>query len=448
MSSPDPSAAAQPPSVFDDVIAWAEQFRPGDPVDQKVRLLLLDSIGCIAAGLQNDTVRQAAERLALAYPGTVHLPGSAIGLAPGGAAQLAAMALCWDEACEGLARAHGRPGVAVVPACLGLGARTGLPDGSLGSLLRAIVVGYEVGGRAGQLWRIRPGMHVDGSWHSLGAAVSAARLLGADHGAQAHAAQIAACQVPFSLYRPITVGSLARNTYPAHAAALGVLAGSAAAAGIAAPEDALAEGRRLALGHEPPGERDAAGHWMILEGYLKPFAAVRHVHYGAAAAIAMRERLGGNTRSIRGITLTIYEEAIRYCANRNPQAPIQAQFSLSYGLAAALVLGDLGPAAYGPAMHDPEIRRLERLVRIEPCRDRTARGVRGATLHVETDVCVATESADSVAGDPDRPLSRDETVAKFERYAGAPLGPDRARALCAAILTADWSTPFPPMLDA
>ena len=83
----------------------------------------------------------------------------------------------------------------------------------------------------------------------------------------------------------------------------------------------------------PPDE------WLIIEAYLKPFAAVRHVHYGAAAALALSENVFGRLGEIVRIELATYAEALTYCGNRAPATAIQAQFSLSYGVACVLATG-------------------------------------------------------------------------------------------------------------
>jgi 2-methylcitrate dehydratase PrpD len=374
-------------------------------VESKARLLLLDSLGCIVAGLRSPKVAALGRALAVAFPGRLALPGMAVPLGPAGLAALAATAMCTDEACEGLAEAHGRPGLAVVPVVLALGAGQPMAD-----LLDALVAGYESGARAGIAWRIRPGMHVDGSWHALGAAVAAARLLGLDAARAAAAAHHAACQVPFSLYLPIARGMDGRNLYPAHAALLGVLCAAGEAAGFAAPTDALAEARRLALGLDPPAV--VPDRALILDAYIKPFAAVRHVHYAAAAALAVRDRLRGDITAIR---LGTYAEAIRYCGNRRPATTIAAQFSLSFGTAAALLLGDLGPEAYR-RLGAADLARLEALV--EVVEDGSVLG-RGAVLSVVAGGVEHTARVDSVAGDPAQPMREAEVVAKFLRYAGA-----------------------------
>lgn len=412
---------------FDEVIAWAWDGPPaGTPADAQARRLLLDSLGCALAGLRHPRVAAFGTALAVPFPGPLHLPGIAAGLAPGGAAALLAAAMPWDEANDGLARAHGRPGLPVAPLAL-----VALDGGAtLGEALAAYALGYEVAARAGEIWRIRPGMHVDGSWHTLGAAAAAARLMGLDPAGAAGAVRLVACQIPFSLYAPIAAGLDGRNSYPAHAVLLGLTAASAAAAGMDAPAEGFAEARRIALGAEGPAQCAPAGTWLLDEGYVKPFAGVRHAHYGAAAALALRPALDGRQQRITAIRLETYAEAIAYAGNRAPASAIKAQFSLSWGIAAALAQGDLGPAAYSDAaLADPLLRRLEALVELAEDPAMTAAGRRAARVVVEVDGARLSEAVDGVVGDPDRPMDDAAVRAKFLRLAGEDAAPVAAALL-------------------
>jgi len=330
---------------FDDVIAFAWDG-PSGAVAQSARLLLLDSLGCMIAGLGHATPPRFAEALALTMPGAVHLPGCAAGVSEAGAAAVLAAAMCWDEANEGLARAHGRPALAVAPLCI---AALAAGRVSLRAAHHAFVLGYEVAARTGEIWHIRPGMHVDGSWHAMGAAAAAARLADGDAAEVARAMRLKACQIPFALYAPIAAGMDGRNSYPAHAVLLGAMAAAAARSDMDAPADGLAEARRLALLHEAPALRAASGEWLIAEAYIKPFAGVRHAHYAAAAALALRAAIAGRLGDVLALRLETYAEALRYAVNRAPIRAIQAQFSLSWAVAAALTQGDLGPSAYTDA---------------------------------------------------------------------------------------------------
>lgn len=394
---------------FGDVIAWAWDGPPeGGAADARARLMLLDSLGCMLAGLRHQRVRAFAAAMQAWMPGRIGVGDAS--LSPAGVASVLAVAMCWDEANEGLARAHGRPGLSVAPLVV---AQAGAAP--LGALRAALALGYEVGARAGEVWRIRPGMHVDGSWHALGAAAAAARLGGGDAEAAARAVRIAACQVPFSLYAPIAAGMDGRNSYAAHAAQLGAMAGAAALAGMDAPEGGFAEARRIALLREDAAAREPAGHWLIAESYQKPYAGVRHAHYAAAAALALRNRV--RPEAIETIEVATYAEALRYAGNRAPAAAITAQFSLSWAVAAALLQGDLGPAAYtDAALADPLLRRLEERVLLRE--DAALGDRRAATVLLRAGAEDHSAACASVPGDPDRPMTRAEIVEKFRRYAG------------------------------
>lgn len=413
-----------------DAATWLARIDALPPdVDAKARLLLLDTLGCLLAGLRHSETRKFGEALRISLSGDNAWPASDIKLAPAGLAALGAAAACWDEACEGHASAHGRPGLPVVPALLALAATR---DVTLAELLLALVTGYEIGTRAGEAWRIPPGWHVDGGWHSLGVAAAVARLIAGPASIQP-AIEAAACQIPASLYLPIAVGSVVRNTYPAHAVLLGMMAASAAQAGFGMPHGALEEARRRVLDASEPASPTPAGKWTIRDGYLKPFAAVRHSHYGIEAALRLRKHPEFALDAVTGVTLRTYAEAVQYCGNRAPRTAIQAQFSLSYAVAAALVFGELGPEAYDDVGH-PAITRLEQCAVIETD---TARVRRGATLIIDVGGRELSETVDDVAGDPAHPMTRDDTVAKFLRYSEPAIGLRRAEELTALVLDGD-----------
>jgi 2-methylcitrate dehydratase PrpD len=424
---------------FDDVIAFAWDG-PAGTVAQSARLLLLDSLGCMIAGLGHATPRRFADALAITMPGAVHLLGCAAGLSEAGAAAVLAAAMCWDEANEGLAQAHGRPALAVAPLCI-----AALAAGRVASHAAhaAFALGYEIAARAGEIWRIRPGMHVDGSWHSLGAAAAAARLAGGDAAEVARAVRLAACQIPFALYAPIAAGMDGRNSYPAQAVLLGAMAAAAARAGMDAPVSGFAEARRIALLHEAPAVRTPAGEWLIAEAYIKPFAGVRHAHYAAAAALELRAATAGRLSDVTALRLETYAEALRYAANRAPARAIQAQFSLSWAVAAALMQGDLGPSAYtDAALADPALRRLEALVEVSEDTALTNAEQRGARLIVTlADGETHHASIGAMAGDPGRALNAEAVLTKCQRFAGPVIGEAEMARLAALILAEDGAVP-------
>ncbi|MBL8644706.1 MAG: MmgE/PrpD family protein [Rhodospirillaceae bacterium] len=419
---------------FQETVAWLHGVRlAGEPaVAAKARLLLLDTIACAVVGMAEPELKALTAELAATSPGRAQWP-AADALSPGSATFVASMAACWHEACEGLARAHGRPGLHAIPVAVSLGLARGA---TLGAVLEAIVHGYEIGGRAGQAMRIRSGLHVDGTWGVFAAVAAAARLMNLTPEKTLHALAIAACQMPTSLYAPIAAGRTARNTYVGHAGLLALHVTAAARAGVTAPEDAFVQAAHV-LGGTPPATSwpwAKAGEFLILQSYLKPFAAVRHVHYAAACALQRFAARGGDTAAIAALELHTYQEAMTYCGNRAASTAIQAQFSLTHGTAFAIRHGTLGPEAYAASVFtDPEHARLERLItlHVDP-----AIAHRGARLVVKTKDGHETYETATVPGDPENPLSTEAATAKALAYMTPVIGTSRANAIVAHVLHA------------
>ena len=221
-----------------DVLVWLFESDPvGDQaVETRARQLFLDTLGCMIAGMAKPSPRKLGVVLRRFEPGSVALTGVSGLFSVGAGAYLVGLAACWDEACEGLPRAHGRPGLHSFAAALPLALQR---NATLGETLTALVAGYEVAGRLGAVLRIKPGMHVDGTWGTFGAVTAAARLMGLSPEITMQALQGAACQLPWSLYLPIQQGADIRNAYVGEAARRGIMQVLAAAADIGAPVGAF-----------------------------------------------------------------------------------------------------------------------------------------------------------------------------------------------------------------
>ena len=405
---------------INEILDWLSTTQSPENVRARARLLILDCLGCMVAGSRAPELKQLASIQAKLDPGPIVLPGTEEAVSMSAAAFRFAVATCRDEACEGLATAHGRPGVSAVAAIWSLGCQLG---STVDQMTDALITGYEVGGRLGEVMRIKKGMHVDGTFTCLGAAAAASKLLQLQPIEINAAIQIAAMQMPSTLYLPIKEGANSRNTYLAHAASLGLQCAFAVKAGMSAPRDALSEAYQITLGYEQqmPSLRPI-NHWLILDGYFKPWASVRHVHYGAAAALELRKSLPENLELV-AIQLSIYEEAVVYCANRDPRTTIQAQFSLTWGIAAMLVLGDLGPEAFSAeALSNQKIRQIESIISVKSDQALGKDGIRSAILDITTENKTYKAFVDRVIGDPDAPMSSNEVITKFLRYSIPSLG--------------------------
>lgn len=393
--------------------AWQAALALPDAVQTRAQRLWTDTVSCAWSGLQDPTCRNWLALQSHSEPGTVPVPGSSARLTAPAAAAALAMGACWDEACEGSALAHGRPGVPIVAA---LWSQLGLAKPSWQALWRATAVGYEVGARLGGRLRIRPGHHVDGMWSAFGAAAAVCHLHGLDSQSALGALEVCAVQLPYSLYQPVAQGANVRNMYLGHSTWLALQSVQAVRAGLTAPSGAIDTFARLALDSGDAATIEPPGRWWLLDSYWKPFAGVRHVHYGAQAAIDLRAQLP-SLSTITALRADVYPEALVYCGNRDPQTVIGAQFSLSFGIAAALVFGDLSPAQYRPGpFHDPQLRRLEQLLEIRPDPQAFPGTRRGARLQALVDGRWLQATCDEVLGDPGCEPDATALADKFARY--------------------------------
>ena len=171
---------------------------------------------------------------------------------------------------------------------------------------------------------------------------------------------------------------------------------------------------------------------------------MRHVHYGALAAHALRDVIDLDT--VDSVVLQIYEEATIYCGNRAPQTPLQAQFSLSFGLAAMLRWGRLDPWIYRePQFQDPALRALEAKVQVQVDAPWTQQGLRGARLLIACqDGSRHEHEVTAVPGDAQMPFTEEALMDKFLSYCEGSLPAAQAADWAAQLLHAPLEAhPFP-----
>ena len=121
-----------------------------------------------------------------------------------------------------------------------------------------------------------------------------------------------------------------------------------------------------------------------------------------------------------------------YCANRDPHTTIQAQFSLTWGVAAMLVLGDLAPEAFSAeALSNQKIRDIESIISVKSDPALGKDGIRSAILNLTIENKTYQAFVDRVIGDPGLPMTSNQVIAKFLRYSIPSLGEKAAH---------DWVT--------
>lgn len=434
-------------ALFD---ALALRFDAGDAaatdLQRCLRLVLVDTMAVAMAGLGQPALRALQEQQQRLAPGPVELPGLGGSLSAGAATQVLAAAACWDELVEGYAPAHGRPALHVVPVCVALGEALQRP---LGAVLMALLQGYELGARFGEAYRVPAGEHVDGTWGTVGATMAASVLLQLPPPQRAGALTAALAQMTRSLFRPVGEGATSRLLHPGLAAARGIDLALAAGAGFSGPDGLDQDAVLNALWRHPPdlGIR----HGTAIEAsYMKLWPGARHLHYASAAALRWRlrrnslpERAAWSAQQPGLIRLRTYSEACTYCDHPRPSNRIQAQFSLQFAVAATLLWGELQPASFQEErLSDLQLMNLLEHIHVEAVDDHPGRWAE--LIVCEAGGPVESELVLGLPGDPNRPISEPERLAKARSLMEPLIGPARAGGLMQHWLEASLQEPLLP----
>ncbi len=266
------------------------------------------------------------------------------------------------------------PGAVVVPAALAMAEKLGA-DGR--RLLTAIAAGYEIMIRTSlamnpSATRLR-GWHLTGVCGPLGAAAACASLLGLDAAQSGWALGLAGTQGA-GTWAFNADGTMSKRFHAGKAAHSGVLAAELAASGFTGPTQIyeFADGgilKAFSDAADPaPLTRDLGHTWHTEETCIKPYACCASAHAYIDAALALRARLGAPWDARRRVKAGLSNVVNVQCGfDYAPGTALNAQMSVRYAIAAALIDGQVLPPQYTEArMHDPAIVALASRVACEP----------------------------------------------------------------------------------
>jgi 2-methylcitrate dehydratase PrpD len=304
--------------------------------------------------------------------------------------------------------------------------------------LRSVIAGYELSTRIGVV--VQPThynfWHTTGTVGTFGAAAAGATVLRLDANRCAHAIATAGT-LAAGLQQAFRSNSMSKPLHSGHAAETGLLAALAAERGVTGAIDILegARGFGAAMSNNPDFARalDDVSSFNIRNMTFKNHSACGHTF---AAIDAMRELRGRGTLTagdIERIDIATYSKAIEVAGKLDPQSAFEAQFSLPYCVAVALVTGSVRMDAFtDERLHDATVRSVMTRMHLsaDPGADAVYPRQRAAT------VTVTTRSGDTRSvhaptrkGDPDNPLSDEELSDKFVELVAPVTGAVAAREL-------------------
>lgn len=391
------------------------------------RRCLLDLIGVAAAGsgtpLSIAIRKHAVEQLAAGSSPVNMLfdsrPVSAMGAALAGGMTIDSM-----DAHDGHKLTKGHVGCGVLPGLLAFTQAEGRYDERM--FLTALVIGYELGTRAGiALHATVDDYHTSGAWVSIAVAALGARTLKLSPHQTRDAMGIAEYHGPRSqMMRVIDTPTMLKDG-SGWGAMAGVSAAYLAADGFTGAPAITVEDEQVSALWSDLGER-----WRIHEQYFKPYPVCRWAQPPVEAALALCRAHSIASIDIDHIEVATFHEARRLCTPL-PENTEQAQYSLPFATAAAVVHGDLGPEQVSEqALLHPEIRRLSAsMVIVEEDqfnREFPARRLARVTLLTKDGQRYQSDVTEA-RGDPEAPLENAEIVRKFHHLADPLLGVERAR---------------------
>ena len=311
------------------------------------------------------------------------------------------------------------------------------------ALVTAAVAGYEAITRLGMA---APGAFHARGWHAtavcgtFAAALAAGRLERLDAGRLTAALGIAG-SFASGVIEHLEDGSWVKRVHPGWAAHCGIVAAGLARGGFTGPATIL-EGRfgfyRTFLGSEP--ERapfDTLGkEWETLRVGFKPYPCCHYNHAYLDCALALRREHAIEPDSIERIECRVPAgEVPIVCEPREaklrPRTPYDAQFSLAYSVAAALVDGRVSLDTYTKDRIRDE-RVLGLASRVEHTVDPASRFPDGfpgwVRVRLRDGRLVEAREPDGRGGAA-RPLEPAAIVAKFRDNAGRALPAARVEAI-------------------
>lgn len=421
--------------------AWARFAKEASyealPVEvvSRTRLVVLDCLGAIIAGRGEPEVGLAEKRLKRS--GRIGKRGS-----PLLTAFLDGTAGTMLEIDEGNQYARGHPGIHVVPAVLAA-AQTKKVSGQ--QAIVAIALGYEIGARIGMASKLRVTMHPHGTWGTVGAAVSVAKVHRANAGDMASVINVASSLGLTTSRRTMLEGGTVRNTYAGFSNMLGMMAWDLVKSGFTGEADGIGSvyGGIAADGFDPQiMTEDLGTRWEIARNYFKRHAACRYNHGALDALGSIIARAGDrlDPAMIEAIEVETYVWAAQL-DHAEPANMLAAKFSMPFSLATYIVNGAATLDAFrDQARSDATTLELAKRITITEDLELTAKlpGQRPARVRVRLkDGRTLEEMALTNKGDTEDPYSADEVIAKFHEVAGPSVEAARLRDIAGAVLALD-----------
>lgn len=401
---------------------------PPDAVDQ-AKYLLLDYLGVAARGSLSDSgraVQRMITRLGKESRGAAVI-GTNLKASPPNAALANGVAAHSIELDDVVNEASLHPGVTVMSAALAAGHISGC---SGKKFIESIIAGYETTIRLGialdPAAHYAQGFHPTATCGTLGSALTAAKILGLNASEMANSLGIAGSQAAGSM-EFLTDGALTKRFHAGWAANSGLVAALLAREGFTGPKTII-EGKfgfLNAYSPKPNPDRllkDWGRPLQVLKTSVKPHSCCRYKQGPIDGILRLMAENKLKPEDIESVTLGILKAGFPLVAHpeaqkRAPESIVDAQFSMPFGAAVAVLYGKASLEEYTmEKIQSAEVKdMMQRVHCITVPELETAFPQKWPAA-----VTIRTQSGEELnvhidfpKGDPENPLTRDELIYKF-----------------------------------
>lgn len=321
-------------------------------VQHQSKRCLLDTLGALIAGSRTPVaaiMRQTAREQFGGDQATIIVSGERVSAAGAALANgFSGNALDIDD---GYRLIKGHPGACALPPVLAAAELMGGCSGQ--EFLTALVIAYELGTRAGIIRHATyRTYHSSGSWGAIAGAAAAGRLMGLDPQQLFNAMGAAEYHAPIApMMKGIDRPSMGKDSigWGCMVAVMSALMAREGFTGISPLFDDAPHAKQV---------ESLGGEWEILNLYFKPYAACRWGQPAVAGALKIAREHHLTPDRIKNIRVRTFEAATRL-PNGHPRNTEEAQYSLAFPVAAALLDGEVGPAqVLPPRLQAPELLSL------------------------------------------------------------------------------------------
>ena len=323
-----------------------------DNIQHQAKRCLMDTLGSLIAGHNTpvaDLMIAFAKEQFKGDDATILVKGGKISAS--GAALVNGFANNALDIDDGYRNIKGHPGACILPVILATGEMAPLVTGR--KFLTALVVGYEVGIRAGLIRHATyDTYHSSGSWGAIGGAAAAGKLLGLSRAKLCHAMGTAEYHAPIApMMKCIAIPGMGKDSigWGCMTAMMSVIMADKGFTGINPIfNDSPEKGWVKSLGQS----------YEIMNLYFKPYCACRWAQPAVDGALKIMTDNTLVPDNIKQIRVFTFKESAALSSGY-PLNTEEAQYNIAFPIAAALLDGEVGPAqVLPPRLFEKDIHQM------------------------------------------------------------------------------------------